>query len=125
MHPISALLCEVYDRLLAAGQVRFPLYEKQRSALDTIVKTVNARYFGVVRYPAPEQQAVAYFCYIIKNHPVTDGNKRLAVLWLEVYCEAQGLHPRQDVPLDLLAIAVEKSAGPTDEILGSALKILF
>lgn len=125
MHPISALLCEVYDRLHAVGQVRFPLYDKQRSALDTIVKTVNARYFGVVRFPAPERQAIAYFCYIIKNHPVTDGNKRLAVLWFEVYCEALGLHPKQDVPLDLLAIAVEKSVGPTDEILESAFEILF
>jgi fido (protein-threonine AMPylation protein) len=76
-----------YDRLFAGGEVQFPLHEKQRAAIDTIVKTVNASYFGIIRFPTPEKRAVAYLCYIIKNHPVTDGNKRLAVLWFEVYCE--------------------------------------
>jgi hypothetical protein len=54
MHPISALLCEAYDRLFAEGEVRFPLYEKQRAAIDTIVKTVNASYFGFVRFPTTQ-----------------------------------------------------------------------
>jgi prophage maintenance system killer protein len=101
------------------------LYEKQRAAIDTIVKTVNASYFGIVRFPTPERRAVAYLCYIIKNHPVTDGNKRLAVLWFEVYCEVQGLHPRPDVPLDQLAIAIEKTVVTMEELLDSAYQILF
>jgi hypothetical protein len=125
MHPISALLCEAYDRLFAGGEVQFPLHEKQRSAIDTIVKTVNASYFGIVRFPTPEQRAVAYLCYIIKNHPVTDGNKRLAVLWFEVYCEVQGLRPRQDVALDQLAIAIERAGPSMEELIDSAYQILF
>jgi hypothetical protein len=125
MHPISALLCETYDRLVAAGEVQFPLYEKQRTAIDTMVKTVNASYFGIVRFPTPERRAVAYLCYIIKNHPVTDGNKRLAILWFEVYCEVQRLRPRQDVALDLLAIAIEKTGATMEVLLDSAYQILF
>jgi prophage maintenance system killer protein len=125
MHPISALLCEAYDRLFAAGEVQFPLYETQRAAIDTLVKTVNATYFGIVRFPTPEERAVAYLCYIIKNHPVTDGNKRLAVLWFEVYCEVQELRPRQDVALDLLAISLGRSDARMEELLDSARQILF
>lgn len=125
MHPISGLLCEAYDRLFAEGEVQFPLYEKQRAAIDTIVKTVNASYFGIIRFPTPEMRAVAYFYYIIKNHPVTDGNKRLAVLWFEVYCEVQGLHPRDDVALDQLAIAIEKTGATMEELLDSAYQVLF
>jgi hypothetical protein len=125
MHPISALLCEAYDRLFAGGEVQFPLHEKQRAAIDTIVKTVNASYFGVVRFPTPELRAVAYLCYIIKNHPVTDGNKRLAVLWFEVYCEVQGLRPRQEVALDQLAISIEKTGATMEELLDFAHQLLF
>ena len=46
---------------------------------------------------------------------------------LVLYCCHELVAPprRHDVPLDLLAIAVEKSAGPTDELLEAALKILF
>lgn len=125
MHPISALLCEAYDRLFVSGEVQFPLYDKQRAAIDTIVKTVNATYFGIVRFPTSERRAVAYLCYIIKNHPVTDGNKRLAVLWFEVYCEVQGLRPRQDIALDRLAISIEKTDAPMEELLSSAYQLLF
>jgi prophage maintenance system killer protein len=125
MHPISALLCEAYDRLFAGGEVQFPLYDNQRAAIDTIVKTINASYFGIVRFPTPQKRAVAYLCYIIKNHPVTDGNKRLAVLWFEVYCEVQGLHPRQDVALDQLAIAIEKTGSTMEELLDFTYQILF
>lgn len=59
MHPISALLCEAYDRLFAGGEVQFPLHEKQRASIDTIVKTVNASYFGIVRFPTTEKRAIA------------------------------------------------------------------
>jgi hypothetical protein len=47
---ISALLCEAYDRLFASGEVQFPLHERQQAAIDTVVKTVKASYFGYVRF---------------------------------------------------------------------------
>jgi hypothetical protein len=125
MHPISVLLCEAYAKLYAEGEVKFPLHDKQKAAIDAVVKTVNASYFGFVRFPTPEQRAAAYLCYIIKSHPVTDGNKRLAVLWFEVYCRAQELHPSPAVPLDLLAIAIEKTPASMEELLDATGKILF
>jgi hypothetical protein len=125
MHPISALLCEAYDSLRAAGEVSFPLHNKQRIALDAVVKTVNASYFGFVRFPRAEERAAAYLCYIIKSHPVTDGNKRLAVLWFEVYCDVQKLRPRLTTSLDRLAIAIEHSTLSILELLDAVTRILF
>ena len=109
MHPISKLLCDAYSELYKQGQVKFPLHEKQRVAIDTVVKTVNANYFGVERYPAPINKAVAYLCLIIKDHPVTDGNKRLALLWFRIYCDINKLEPKTTViALDELAVSIEK-----------------
>jgi prophage maintenance system killer protein len=89
--------------------------ERGRSAYDSR----KAQDGFIARY------GVVYLCYIIKNHPLTDGNKRLAVLWFEVYCEAQGLQPRQDVPLDLLAIAIEKASASMEDLLDVTYQILF
>jgi hypothetical protein len=96
---ISALLCETYDRLFAGGEVQFPLYDKQRAAIDTIVKTVNASYFGIVRFHTLQ--------------------------WFEVYCQVQGLRPRKDIALDQLAISIEKSGATMKEVLDFAYQILF
>ena len=107
LHPTSEALAEVYKALYKKGEVSFPLHDEHLFKLDSIVKTVNAEYFGFVRFPTNEEKAAAYFCYIIKDHPVTDGNKRLAVLWLDVFCQAKGLHMQQIVSLDELAVSVE------------------
>ena len=88
LHPTSEILVNVYNLLVEQKEVSFPIYDRQIFALDSIVKTINAEYFGFVRFLTNEDKAAAYFCYIIKNHPVTDGNKRLAVLWLDVFANS-------------------------------------
>ena len=79
LHPISELLSEAYNSLFRKGEVSFPLHDIQVENIDSVVKTVHAEYFGFVRFKTPEEKASAYFCFIIKDHPVVDGNKRLAV----------------------------------------------
>ncbi|WFU32402.1 Fic family protein [Bradyrhizobium brasilense] len=127
MHPISKLLCDAYSELHKQGQVSFPLHDKHRASIDTVVKTVHANYFGLERYPMPQDKAVAYLCYIIKNHPVTDGNKRLALLWFRVYCDVNNLEPQTSViSLDELAVAIEKEKLLSmSDILRLVQKVLF
>jgi hypothetical protein len=108
LHETSVALCEVYGVLLANGQVTFPLTEEGVNKIDSIVKTVNANYFGVTRFRSRKERAAAYFCLIIKDHPVTDGNKRLATLWLQVYCDIFKLNLKPELTLDVLAVSVEK-----------------
>lgn len=91
MHPISEILCEIYNNLLDRKEVFFLLTETQKRNLDSVVKTVNSSFFGVTRFPTPEEKAAAYFVLIIKDHPVIDGNKRLAVILLKIYTEVQKL----------------------------------
>lgn len=126
MHPISEALCEAYRKLYEKGQVSFPLHEKQRQAIDSVVKTVNANYFGVERFPSPQDKAVAYLYFIIKDHPMTDGNKRLSILWFSVYCKVHKLTPKvSEYGLDVLAVAIEKSDLHVEKSMEIVKSILF
>lgn len=127
LHPISELLCRAYSALLQKGEVTFPLHDEQRKNIDSVVKTVLAAYYGEPRYPSPEAQAAAYFYFLIKNHPLTDGNKRLAVLWLELFCGAHRLAIKlpEGVGLDQFAVAVEAMREPYREALGITQALLF
>lgn len=111
LHPISALLCETYQKLVDKGEVSFPLHDAQIQKIDSVVKTVHANYFDFARYPLSEDIAAAYFTFIIKDHPVTDGNKRLAVLMLELCCIAfeLTLSLPEGMTIDQLAVSVEQS----------------
>jgi prophage maintenance system killer protein len=126
MHPISQLLCDAYHELHKQGQVQFPLYETQALALDAIVKTVNSSYFGVERYPTPAEKAVAYLCLIIKDHPVTDGSKRLGLLWFKTYCIAQELTPDPaPYTFDQIAVAIEQSPVEMETLMILVKGLLF
>ena len=117
LHPTSEVLVNVYKILQEKGEVSFAIHDQQIFNLDIIVKNVYAEYFGFVRFPTDKSKASAYFCFIIKNHPVTDGNKRLAVLWLDVFCHATNLVIKKDIKLDELAVGVEQAKELTIENL--------
>src|SRR3989344_1010968 len=108
LHPTSEILVNTYNILLERKEVSFQLHDQHIFALDSIVKTVNAEYFGFLRFSTNEDKAAAYFCLIIKNHPVTDGNKRLAILWLDIFSNSLELTIDKDIKLDELAVGVEQ-----------------
>ena len=127
MHPISVLLSEtVYPELARREGIEFPLLPRHIAALDSVVKTVEATYWSFERYPSPEDKAAAYFTFIIKDHPVADGNKRLSVYFLEIYCLEKGLtlNMAPSVTLDALAVSVEKG-GESHLLVQSVRRILF
>jgi death-on-curing protein len=108
LHATSRVLCRIYAKLHEQGQVFFPLNDEQIQKVESISKTVDAVYFGVTRYKTHAMRAAAYFCLIIKNHAFIDGNKRSAVLFLQVYCDVFGLEIKNtDFSLDQLAVDVE------------------
>ena len=126
MHPISELLCRAYNDLAARDGIEFPLGVVHARRIDTIVKTVYGTFYGRERYPTDATKAAAFFYYIIKNHPLTDGNKRLAVLWLEILSNVHGLVPRIEgrTGLDELAISVENSQISHDEAIDAIATVL-
>lgn len=126
MHQLSLKLCRIYESLLERGEVSFPLQQSHIDAIDSVVKTVNAPYFEQDRFPSKEDKAVAYLCFIIKDHPVTDGNKRLAVLWFDAYCKIENLkvkHPAMGY--DALALTIEKATEEMDSLHATVKELIF
>lgn len=123
----SRLLCEAYNTLLQNGEVSFEIQDEHADKLDTIVKTIEGTWFGFSHYPTIQDRAAAYMCFIIKDHPMTDGNKRLSVLFLEIYCKTNNL--TIDIPktltLDQLAVSIENEKTMTIKNLSNLVKIIL
>lgn len=125
LHEVSSLLCQAYNVLIENGHVSFPLHDEQIHKIDTVVKTVYADYFGHISYPTEKDRASAFFCLIIKDHVVTDGNKRLATMWLEIYCNTFSLKISNLIPLDELAVSVEAEKELTLQELVQTVKFIL
>jgi prophage maintenance system killer protein len=106
--------------------VSFPLNGECCSKVDTIVVNINATYFGVEKYFSIEEKAVAYFYFLIKDHPFVDGNKRTAVLTFGVVCNLNQLEINKDISLDSMAVFLEKvQEQDHHKVIKSVAKILF
>ena len=126
MHPISLRLFEAYQELYDKGQVSFLLQDVHKKALDSVVKTVNATYFGFDRFPTPEDKAAAYLCFLIKDHPLTDGNKRLALLWFEAFCLSMDLKPHTPRSgWDAFVVTIEQNKEPMELLMKEVKNGLF
>jgi prophage maintenance system killer protein len=89
--------------------VSFPLTQEGMHKVDSLVANIVNIYFGQETYKTPEEKAVAYLYFLIKDHPFTDGNKRTASLAFSVICRINSIYPNHDeYPLDALSIFIEK-----------------
>ena len=125
LHPHSKALVEIYNFLYEQKEVFFSITDYQIENIDSTVKTVNATYFNAIRFLTVEDKASAYFCFLIKDHTVIDGNKRLALLWLEIYCKINSVEISPKVDLDVLAIVVEREQGHIIDVIREVKEILF
>ena|SRR3989344_924918 len=127
LHPISRILCAAYNVLHKKGEVYFELQDEHADKIDSVVKTIEGTWFGVAHFNTLEKKAAGYFCFIIKDHPVVDGNKRLALLWLEIFCDAMNLKINlpSDMTLDKLAVSVEQTKDLTMENLCEIVRIIL
>ena len=125
LHPNSEILCEIYNSMLDNGDVVFPLGDIHIKGLDSTVKTIEANYYGTERFKTYEEKAAAYFYFIIKDHNLTDGNKRLAVIWLKAYCKAKSIELTNNETLDKIAVSIEDDKSSIQDQIPLIVNILF
>ena len=75
-------------RTLGIGPVR------DVGLLDSAIARPRSSAFGVDAYPTVEIKAAALLHSLAGNHPLVDGNKRLAWLATVVFLELNGLAPK-------------------------------
>jgi death on curing protein len=83
--------------------------------LDAAVHRPRASVLGQDAYPDLFTKAAALMHSLARNHPLVDGNKRLAWLATYVFCAKNGveLDPDDD---DAYALVVSVAAGEIDEV---------
>lgn len=97
------------DLLLIAGDaVRGEFTVRDHGLLASAVARPRATVFGEDAYPTPYLKAAALLHSLACNHPLVDGNKRLAWLATFVFLDVNGIRlvASQDDVVDLvLAVA--------------------
>jgi len=119
-HAISVLKAD----LMAKGEAS-PLFGLERdNGLHAIWGSLEQSVFGEAAYPTIEAKAAHLLYFIIKNHPLTDGNKRTgAFLFVDFLYRNQrlfddaGVAIINDIGLAALALLVAESKPNDKDIL--------
>jgi death on curing protein len=109
---------------IARAAVGAPVVVRDVGLLGSAVHRPRASVLGQDAYPDLLSKAAALLHSLTRNHPLVDGNKRLAWLATYVFCAKNGveLDPDDDAAYDLVVAVSSGSLDDVDkiaEILGS------
>lgn len=102
-----------------------PLFGNQKDkSFEGILKSITQTFDGVYLYPTIEEQASNLLYFIIKNHPFSDGNKRIGAFIFVWFLEKNkhllkksGEYKINDNALTALALLVAQSDPGEKEIM--------
>ncbi|MCF6766192.1 virulence RhuM family protein [Thiotrichales bacterium 19S3-7] len=83
------------DNLISRGEATNLFGQERDMSLDSILKNLEQTFDGTSLYPSSEEKAAHLLYFIIKDHPFTDGNKRIGSFLFLIYLVSQ------DIPLKL------------------------
>ena len=99
-HAVGAI--DALRQDLAAKGEASPLFGNPRGdALEAILGNIDQTMFGEPFYRSREEKAAHLLYFVVKDHPFTDGNKRIGALLFLLYLTHEGVAP----PLDPRAMA--------------------
>jgi death on curing protein len=109
---------------IARAAVGAPVVVRDVGLLGSAMHRPRANVLGQDAYPDLLTKAAALLHSLARNHPLVDGNKRLAWLATYVFCAKNGveLDPDDDAAYDLVVAVSSGSLDDVDkiaEILGS------
>ena len=101
MEAISALRSDLADR----GEVTGLFGNQRGDGLAAILGNIEQTMFGEPLYRSREEKAANLLYFVVKDHPFTDGNKRIGSLLFLLYLAQEGVAHRLD-PRALTAITL-------------------
>jgi death on curing protein len=103
---------------IARVSVGAPVDVRDIGLLESAVHRPRASVFGQDAYPDLLTKAAALLHSLARNHPLVDGNKRLAWLATYVFCAKNGveLNPNDDAAYDLVVAVASGSLDDVDKI---------
>ena len=112
--------------LMASGQASELFGNPRGDALEGILGNVEQTMFGESLYRSREEKAAHLLYFIVKNHPFTDGNKRIGTLLFLLYATQEGIEHRfNPQALTALTLMIATSApGEKDLIIRLVVNLL-
>ena len=113
-HAVNAIA--QFKRELATRGEASPLFGNPRGdALAAILGNIEQTMFGESLYRSREEKAAHLFYFVVKDHPFTDGNKRIGSLLFLLYLKQEGvahrLNPQARANPELWGRLVESAVG--------------
>lgn len=97
-------LCnDIYDTFrneLSFSEPLKPFQTRYEGKLEGILGAVQQTFAGDLLYPTILDVAVAYYCKICRQHPFENGNKRMCVLYTDVFLQLNDIElvlPHEDM----------------------------
>jgi prophage maintenance system killer protein len=86
---------QLKQALMAKGEATALFGQERENALQGILGSIDQTMFGDPLYKSAEEKAANLFYFLIKDHPFSDGNKRIGSFMFLRYMQVQ------DMPLDI------------------------
>ena len=108
-----------FRRDLAAKGEASPLFGNPRGdALEAILGNLEQTMFGEPLYRSREEKAAHLLYFVVKDHPFTDGNKRIGSLLFVLYLTQEGIERRPDPgALTALTLLVAESEPANKDLM--------
>ena len=116
-HAVGAIDALRHD--LAAKGEASPLFgNPQGDALEAILGNIDQTMFGEPLYRSREEKAAHLLYFVVKDHPFTDGNKRIGALLLLLYLAREGMaRPLDPRALTALTLLIAESAPARKDLM--------
>ena len=113
-----AAIADFRAALIARGEAS-PLFGNPRGeALEGILGNVEQTMFGEPLYRTREEKAANLLYFLVKDHPFTDGNKRIGSLLFLLHLRQEGLHhDLNPQALTALTLLIAESAPANKDLL--------
>lgn len=112
--------------LATRGQATRFFGNQRGDALEAILGNIEQTMFGEPLYRSREEKAANLLYFIVKDHPFTDGNKRIGALLFLLYLQQEGVPHRLD-PRTLTALTLllaESAPADKDLMIGLIVNLL-
>ena len=104
--------------LAARGEASALFGNPRGDALEGILGNIEQTMFGESLYRSREEKAAHLLYFVVKDHPFTDGNKRIGTLLFLLYTEQEGIQHRLDPrALTALTLLIAESAPANKDLM--------
>jgi prophage maintenance system killer protein len=117
LQQVTAGIANLKAELIARNEAT-PLFGQTRGdALIGILGSIEQTWEGEFLYPSREEKAAHLLYFIVKDHPFTDGNKRIGSLLFLLYLQQEGINCPDPQTVAALTLLIAESAPSNKDLM--------